>query len=76
MVATMSQEDTQVRLQIDVRKRTRNRLKAEAADLDLDMSELGQLALDYLLGLMADGKTPPALAQAIEKHKKERDAAN
>ena len=72
MIAAMNEADSTVSLQIQVRKRTRSRLKAEAADLDLDMSELGQLALDYLLGLMGDGKTPPALQQAIEKHKKER----
>lgn len=75
MLATMSEHaDTLVSLQIQVRKRTRARLKAEAAELEMDMSSLGQAILDHALGLIADGKTPPALLKIISEYKKSREA--
>jgi hypothetical protein len=74
MLAVMSDNEALVRLQIQVHDRTRRKLKSVSADLDLDMGEVAEIALDYLLPLIASGKAPPQIGAAIEKAKKAGEA--
>lgn len=71
MVASMSDK---IRLVLLVPESTRKALRIEAPKVDLDMSDVAELALNYVLKLMAEGKTPSPLDAAIKQRQREREA--
>jgi hypothetical protein len=73
-VAVMSTPDALVPLQVQIHKRVRTLLRSIAPRQEVTMSELADVLLDYGLAILESGKIPSALAAAIEKARKAKDA--
>jgi hypothetical protein len=59
--------ETKKRAVLLLRASTHRDLKVEAARASIDMSELADIAISHVTGLLSSGRIPAAVADAIER---------